>query len=466
MPELRTRSVRRRLWTALAAGVGLGAACLVSRPDRALRTATGFVSHTLCSTRFVSGLDPAQVYAETIRPMPGFAAFAWALRYDVDASRREVRASVAGGFPSHAVYREGRGCTIVRDGEPPPAIQSEPASAPPVPPLAGPAPVEAADRRLAEAVARAFDEPEGSPRRRTKAVVVVQDGRVAAERYAPGYGVETPLLGWSLTKSVTSALVGILVREGRLSVGQPAPVPAWRDPADPRRAVTIDHLLRMTSGLALDETHSGFDPASQMLHVEPDMARFAAGARLREKPGTVWRYTSGNTLILSGILRDAVGGRAEDVRRFARRELFGPLGMRSATFEFDAAGAPIGSTYLFATARDWARFGMLYLDDGIVNGQRVLPEGWVRYCSSPTLGGPYAAGFWLGSTRWRAHWQAPADAFFAAGMLGQRVLVVPSERLVIVRFGVTHEGDEGLGRLLQDVLAARRHPSRESGAGG
>jgi CubicO group peptidase (beta-lactamase class C family) len=202
------------------------------------------------------------------------------------------------------------------------------------------------------------------------------------------------MLSWSMNKSVVNALVGILVRQGRLAVGAPAPVPAWCDPSDPRHAITVEQLMRMTSGLALDETNSGFDPASRMLFTEPDMAGFAQSAALAAPPGTRYHYSSPSTLILSRVIRDAVGGRAEDVRRFAERELFAPLGMRGVTLEFDATGTQVGSTYMYATARDWARFGLLYANDGIADGRRILPEGWVAYSASPTLGSRngYAAG--------------------------------------------------------------------------
>lgn len=444
----------------LATGA-LGAVVLSAtfRPDRAIRVATGLVSHTLCSSAFVSGLNPDQFYAEALKPLGAMPAADLFLRYGVDWARKEVRTTLAGVFASRAVFSEGFGCTLV-GGEsatdaplPRGAAVKRSAPAPLLPPIAGPSPVESGDERLKVALDHAFADPDPSSKRQTKAVVVVHDGRVAAERYAPGHGVDTPLLGWSVTKSVINALIGILVRQGRLSVEQPAPVAAWRDPGDPRGAITVDHLLRMTSGLDLDETDSGFDPGSQMLFIEPDMAGFAERARLKNKPGSTWNYTSGNTLILSRIIRDAVGGHAEGVFRFAHRELFDPLDIRSATLEFDMTGTPIGSTFMLASARDWARFGMLFLDDGVVKGTRILPEGWVRYSSSPTLGTDYAAGFWLGAAQWRARWGLPRDSFFASGMLMQSVFVAPSERLVIARFGNTHE-DPGLGPLVKNVISA------------
>ena len=464
---------RRAAWILLCASAALGAAAwLAVRPDRAIRVATGFTSHTLCSATFASGLGPEQVYAETVEPMSRIWLIDWALRYEIDRPRRQVRARVAGGFENRAVYRDGVGCLVVHGAEPPAVAWPESgdaegqAVASPAQAMAAPAVVEPADARLRAALDRAFAEPTRPPYRRIKAVVVERDGQIVAERYAPGYGVETPVLGWSATESVLNALVGILVRQGRLTVEQPAPVPAWRDPRDPRHAITIDELLRMTSGLALEETNSGFDPVTRMLYLERDLAAFAERAHLEAAPGSTWRYTSGNYQILSRILRDAVGGHAEDVLRFAWRELFGPLGMRHVTLEFDSTGTPLGAAYLFASARDWARFGQLYLEDGAVNGRRILPEGWVSYSASPTPAarGGYGAGFWTnrganeGAAR-RTRLGLPADSFFASGLLGQYVVVVPSSRLVIARFGVTHRRPgfdiEGLSRLVADVTAVQ-----------
>jgi CubicO group peptidase (beta-lactamase class C family) len=218
----------------------------------------------------------------------------------------------------------------------------------------------------------------------------------------------------------------------------------------------------MTSGLALEESDTGFDPVSRMLFLEPDMAGFAERARLKAAPGSHWEYTSGNTLILSRIIRDTVGGHAQDVVDFSQRELFTPLGIASARIEFDSTGTPVGSIYIFASARDWARFGELYLHDGIVDGRRILPEGWVNYSATPSLGADYGAGFWTnrgshGDAEDRVEAGMPADAFYGSGNLGQRVVVVPSADLVIVRLGFTHTPGfdmRGLLRLISDTTSA------------
>jgi len=305
---------------------------------------TSFLSRAICSAVFVSGLDPDQDYAEHHLARPGMRWLNWAIRYDVDRSKREVTASVLGLFRNRSVFREGLGTILVRGPEPadPPVLEGDWGAADPtgprLPEIGGPAVVEPNDPLLRAALDEAFVEPLRPPYRRTKAIVVIHDGRVVAERYAPGFGIHTRILGYSNAKSVISALIGVLVREGRLSVHAPAPVPEWADPADARNAITIDHLLRMTSGLAISETDGLLGRVGRMLFLERDMAGYAASCNLQSAPGKAWGYTSGNTVILSRIVRDAVGGRAIDVLRFANRELFQPLGMQDVTVEFDRHG--------------------------------------------------------------------------------------------------------------------------------
>ncbi|TAI62625.1 serine hydrolase, partial [Bradyrhizobium sp. Leo170] len=321
---------------------------------------------------------------------------------------------------------------------------------------------------LAVALDRAFAEPAQGPARHTRAVIILKDGRIVAERYAEGIGVDTPLLGFSATKSVMSAFAGILVRKGALTLDQPAPVTAWQGAGDPRRAITMEHLLRHTAGLALGSSlqaslASALEPVNRMKFLEPDMAVYAESMPLETAPGTAWNYHDGNTIILARLIRDAVGGTPADMMRFARSELFAPLGMRHVTLEFDAAGNE-GSSQMLASARDWARFGLLYLNDGVVGGKRILPEGWVNYSATPTRNAwvGYGAGFWtnqgdsLGATYRVGHgW--PRDAFFAKGTIGQYVIIVPSERLVVVRLGRSPnwppEGD-GVFELVWDVMTA------------
>jgi len=415
-----------------------------------------------------SGLDPEQFYREAIEPMVSPAGLLFS--HTVDRERAEVTARVAGLAQSRAVYRAPLGCVLVHGSSPSPlGITVGSATTSLLPPIARHEVVQTNDPSLKSALDRAFEEPDGAPHRWTKAVVVVHDGHVLAERYAPGYGVDTPVAGWSATKSVTNALIGILVHQGRLETTGPAPVSAWSSSTDPRHAITLDHLLRHTSGLDIGQSLTSsalsvFDPSAQMLFVEPDMAAFAERASLNAVPGEKWNYTDANYLLLSRIVRDQAGGTAASTYAFMHRELFDKLGMEHVTMEVDGAGTAIGSSHMLASARDWARLGMLYLNDGIVGGVRVLPQGWVDYSATATIGTEfgYGAGFWTnrGDGTWtqrRVRSGMPADSFMAMGNFGQYVVIIPSKNLVIARLGNSHTpmGDiQTVIRLVADVVAA------------
>ena len=446
---------------------GVAVAAVIFRPDRAIRVATGFVAHNLCVKVFVSGLDPQTVFVEA-NDRAGIRRLRYLLGYRLDATAKTVEASTLGFFRSRAAFHEGQGCIELHGSKPPYLLRSDlqalkaPKTPPLLPEIAGPGVVEPSDPALRAALDHAFEEPTAPPLRRTKAVVVVHDGRVIAERYAAGVSVDTPLLGFSMTKSVVNALIGILTQQGLVTPSMPAPIPEWRAASDPRREIEVEHLMRMTSGLALDETNSGFDPSSQM-SLHEDMAGFAVRAKLIAPPGSRWHYSSATTQLLARIVRDAVGG-PEQTLAFAWRELFGPLGMRHVTLEFDGVGTLQGSNWMLASARDWARFGLLYLNDGVVGGKRLLHEDWVDFCIAASPGSDYAAGFWTNRSehpdaKGRIRLGIPHDAFFASGDLGQRVVILPSHNLVIVRLGdsVDPTGDiRGLGRLVSEVISATR----------
>lgn len=446
------------------------AACGSLSPLRAGRVPTALAAHEICSAVFISGQDPQRIYDEAIAPQ--VAAAAPLMRWTVDRSGRSVQASLGGLARSRATFHGALGCVADQGVNPPVVAAPTERAAPQAPPIAGPAVVAPSDPDLKAALDRAFAEPAQPPLRRTHAVVIVRDGRVIAERYAPGYGVETPIHGWSMTKSATNALLGVLVRQGRLRMDTPAPLAAWADPGDPRHAITPDNLLRMTSGLRLGQSLMSdwttiFDPAAQAMFAVPDMAGAAEAAKLVAGPGTFWRYSDGSTAILGRILRDETGGPAA-VQAFARRELFDKLGMEHVTYETDATGTPIAAAQMFASARDWARLGMLFLDDGVIGGQRVLPEGWVAYSTRLTPGSEafgYGAGFWVngdnpGARFTRPH--MPPDSFMARGSRGQYVVVIPSVRMVIVRLGDsdTFAGDiRATDRLVADAVAwAKANP--------
>jgi CubicO group peptidase (beta-lactamase class C family) len=260
-----------------------------------------------------------------------------------------------------------------------------------------------------------------------------------------------------MTKSALNALVGILVSQGRLTLEQPAPVPEWRD--DQRRRITIDHLLRMSSGLDFEERISlpRFDVMS-MLFEAPDMASFAAGAQLRAEPGTRWQYASGSSLIVSGIVRRILGD--EPYQRFPKQALFDRLGMSRAVIEQDASGTFVASSFMYATAREWGRLGNLFAQDGKYDGSEILPAWWVAYSRTPAPADParsYGAHFWLTlpDTYNASHAALPVDTFHMAGHEGQFVTIVPSKHTVIVRLGKTrYPGAWDQSKFAADILAA------------
>jgi CubicO group peptidase (beta-lactamase class C family) len=278
------------------------------------------------------------------------------------------------------------------------------------------------------------------------------------------------MISWSMAKSVLAALVGIAVSEDKLSLHEPAPVPEWSAPEDPRHAITLDELLRMSSGLRFDETYGAVNDVSRMLFTEPDTGAYAARCPLAAAPDTAWSYSSGTSNIVARVLRAAVGGNVADFVRYSRERLFDPVRMTSAFFEHDASGTPVGSSFVFMNARDWARFGELHRNDGVIDGRRVLPAEWVRYVTTPTPHAPegqYGAHWWLnagdradpGSRPWPS---LPRDAYAARGYSGQWVLVIPSAELVIVRLGISFpdDGDDGTEELAASVIEALRDAPR------
>ncbi|MCC5950537.1 MAG: serine hydrolase [Acidimicrobiia bacterium] len=314
-------------------------------------------------------------------------------------------------------------------------------------------PIGASDAAIDGLVDAMFDHPElfGT----TYAVVVIQGGRLRAERYGgelPSFThpptpvvAETPLLSWSMAKSILHAVVGMLVDEGRLDLAAPAPVRAWIDPDDPRRAITLEHLLAMRDGLAFREEYVDGEQSDVIAMLfgdgAADTAGFAARMPLAHEPGSHFNYSSGTSNLVAGIVGDVLGGDTPDQRRaagerFLHERLFDPIGMTTARATFDDAGTFVASSYVHARASDFARFGLLYLRDGVWNDQRLLPEGWVDHARrvrsvDPDEGRLYGAHWWVAGDA--------AGGFWANGYEGQSILCVPAADLVAVRLGRTEK---------------------------
>ncbi len=304
------------------------------------------------------------------------------------------------------------------------------------------------NKGLQDAIDSYFIDPDPEKAINTRAVLVMQNGKVIAEKYATGYSSETPLLGWSMTKSVTNAMIGLLVQDGKLEVDKPAPITEWQN--DDRKNITLDHLLRMSSGLAFVEDYASPSDATRMLFTKKDAGAYAIASKLSAKPGTVWSYSSGTTNILQELIRRQFPNHA-DYLAFPHLRLFQKLGMNSAILEPDASGTYVGSSFMYATARDWAKFGQLYAQDGVYNGERILPKGWAAYSSrlTPNSNGEYGAQFWLNKN----DKDFPQDAFMAEGFEGQNVTIIPSRGLVLVRLGMTYKGEFNDFEFVKRIVA-------------
>ncbi len=420
---------------------------------RASPGGAGFAAKQLCSLVYVSGLsrDVARaLYVDAaVYPM------GLALTASYDDARQRVTTTAFGIWSARAERRVGLGCTVT-------TTLDESASLPPVRlPAVASIPLE---RTPPDVFADAFDpqavddalERAFVNGHHTLAVAVLHRGGLVADRFADDIDHTTPLPGWSMAKSMTATLVGLLVQRGRIDVDASGAVSAWRGRSDGGEAVTLDQLLRMTSGLDVEEDQSGADPNTRMLFMEPDGAGFSASRGLQAAPGTHWEYMSGSSVLAARAVVEATGGTLASSQAFMRTALFRPLGAASFEFEPDLAGTFIGSSFLLGAAHDWAKLGQLYLNDGLWNGRRLLPEGWREYVTRHTpLSGAdsYGAGFW--TVEHAGDSRLPRDTFFASGFQGQTIAVIPSRELVVVRLGASH-GPTGTWQLITELLDAMR----------
>ena len=423
---------------------------------RAALVGSGFSAEILCGGVFVSGRDEGSVRASDLSG-PGYELLRF-FQENVEANEKRVTASLFGLASQTAIFREGLGCTLL-NGKSEEDLRRETSD------LFSPLPTadtgalwpqgervdftsqdEGVDTaKLNAAVDAAFAEPDPTHPRNTRALVVVHRGRIVAERYAQGFDARMPLIGWSMTKAALNALIGLRVKDGKLAVTDKALLPEWGGKNDARREISVDDLLRMSSGLAFDEGYD--DPladVTQMLFVAGDKAKFAASKPLVQPPGTHWHYSSGASLILARVLRNSFATESEYLA-YPRERLFDPLGMRSALIEPDSSGTFAASSLMYATARDFARLGLLFLQDGVWEGQPILPDDWVVYGRGPTRtlpDGSYGAHLWLRlpESPGLGVPPMPEDAYYFLGHEEQIVAIVPSRDLVIVRLGLTRKG--------------------------
>lgn len=304
-----------------------------------------------------------------------------------------------------------------------------------------------------------FAEPQPKDTSVSYALIIVHRGRIVAERYGAGATVSTRLPSYSMAKSYVSALIGILIEDGKLALEAPAPVPQWQQ-GDPRRGITLDNLIRMSDGL--DSNNDLFDPEKSptldMLYGRGrgDVAAYAAELPLRDPPGKVWRYSNMSSNIVAGIAGKSIGGGETGYDQFVHERLLDPLGMKDTVLDYDEAGTFVGSSMMNATARDYARFGLLFLRGGVWLGQQIIPSSWIDYVRTPAPAAPnriYGGMFWLNAGERPPFASAPRDTYWAGGVFGQFIIVVPSKDLVVVRLGHTPNGDTLLDPLSTIISA-------------
>jgi CubicO group peptidase (beta-lactamase class C family) len=433
--------------------IAIGAGWLFVRPPELLRVGDGYAAKIVCSNVFVAGRNADAVLAEDVQA-PGNPLLRL-IHVDVDQAQKRVTARILGLFAAnHAVYREGFGCTSVPDGDFEAALKAVP-GAPVTTSLKihgvwpeGNDPGPFTDQRISALL----NKPELAGQN-MRAVVVVHNGRIIGEAYGDGFGPEIPLIGWSMTKTVNAALVGRLMLAGKIGFEDAALLPQWRD--DRRAQITLAHLLGMESGLGFNEDYGTVADVTRMLYLDPDETTLPASRSLAADPGTKFNYSSGTSVLISRIWMDRIGN-PQQALNYPRRALFDPLGMSSAVLEADARGTFAGSSYLYATARDWVRFGQFLLQDGVWNGERLLPDSFMRMMWTPTTasGGAYSRGqAWL-QPPGNAGSGIPADALWMEGHDGQSMAIVPSANLVVLRLGLTPSWLRYRPQnLLKDILA-------------
>jgi len=431
--------------------------------SQALPIIAGYGAKNLCSCVFLAGRDPQQVIQQELG-----ASLINLGTFEAHHEDSSATGSVFGLSKRKAIYRKGLGCTLVSEISEE-ELRKQPISLARKPyvdqdTIAWPDGNKVNDslfnkiEKVNAVVEAAFAEPDKENPVNTRAVIVIHQGNIIAEKYAPTFHADTRLMGWSMTKTITNAIVGVLVKQGKLKVEDPAPVAEWSK--DDRSKITLNNLMQASSGLAWQEVYAGASTATNMLFRKKDAGGFAAQSEVEFAPNTKWYYSSGTTNIISRMTKQTIG--AADYYAFPYQEIFHKIGAYSMTIEPDPSGTFVGSSFSYATARDWARFGLLFLKDGVWNNERIFPEGWVKYSTTPAVAAPqgeYGAQIWLNAGNKnnpndKRFPDVPNDMYLMDGFEGQSVVMIPSKEVVIVRLGLSQKREFDTNAFVRDVLNA------------
>lgn len=425
---------------ALVAPLLIGGSFLNSYLSRVLPIANGYNAKILCSSYFVSKRDIDSIKNQDLKSFPY-------ITHNIDEQNKVVTASVLGMFTRKAVYRDKLGCTLISNtNEEELKNQYDNKFLENISNVKN-IDLEKSDFKninkdnLNKTIEEAFIENKEG-KKNTRAVLVLYKGKIIAEKYGEGITKDTRLLGWSMTKSVLNALTGIMIKQNKLTLNQNNLFSEWL--SDDRKNITLDQLLRMSSGLGFLENYSKPSDATNMLFRSDDTSQIPLNKKLEYQPDEKWSYSSGTSNLISKLIRNTLKD-DKNYLEFPYKELFSKLGMNSAIIEPDSSGNYIMSSFMYANTRDWAKFGLLYLNNGVWNNEKLFPDNWVKYTSTPTPKsekGKYGAHFWLnaGNKTEGSKWEdLPKDIFHTSGFESQYVFIIPSKDLVIVRLGLTKD---------------------------
>ncbi len=412
----------------------------------------GYAAKNLCSCVFVAGMDE-----ELVKQIDLGFSFIALTNTSVDYENKTTTSNVWGLVPRKAIYRDGLGCVLINE------ISEEELKKQSFNRI-----YQASDSlqnwfenndtteviskdqstRINSVITKAFEnDPENTIN--TRAIVVLHKGQLIGEQYAPGFSESSRLLGWSMTKSLTSSMAGLLIRDGRFELNSPAPVMSWE--GTDKASITYKNLLQMSSGLTFEEEYGSYSDANIMLWISDTTGFATIDKPLYAEPGEKWYYSSGTTNLLMNLMRGYFESQ-EEYLDYLNQELFNRIGAYSFLIETDGSGHFVGSSFGWATARDWARVGQLYLNNGSWGGQQILPASWVSFVQQspkdPEAQGRYGGQFWLQT----AYPGLPKDTYYMNGFHGQHVMIIPSEELVVVRLGVTYNGDFGFDEFVNEII--------------
>lgn len=411
---------------------------------------TAYAAKDMCSCVFIGDRDPEDVIKNEFQ----FSLVKHA-HAEVDFENKTVTASVWGMGDKTAYYHPQKGCAILNEMEAEAFLKDieyldNAVSINNIPLIEDLSDSTVDYATLNTAIEKAFEDQDSEKPFGTRAIIVLKDGKLIAEKYSEGFHKDSRHLGWSMTKSIFSALIGIAIRQDYISSTEEDHLfKEWK--GDDRKNITLKQLLQMNAGLAWTEDYGDISEATQMLYESDDMVSFAKGCEQEAKPGEHWEYSSGSSNLLSGLLRQRM--EYKTYFQFPYKELFDKIGAPSFTIETDASGSFVASSYAWATARDWAKFGQLYLENGITSsGEMLFPENWVEFSAEEANDskGGYAAQFWLPTAE--KYPNAPEGMFFADGFQGQRIFIIPSHNVIIVRLGLSRFDQPNYDEMITEVL--------------